>query len=306
MEQRETLSEHVVAAVSGVSRHRAMLWTKQPLVWRFDVSVGDVAGDQQESFHQALQAALMEWMSEKDQGSLSMPEKPKTGLLAFPFFSSSGGNNEDSTAERIFPFEMRHDNPTDSLVNLRFDAMSLMCLNNDTGLCRNGKALFQEVLARTCAKQEVTARSCGELTDLRVHLIVPEKLVFAVSLAPLPQSLVDDVGRFQQSTMEEWAIRASPFFQTVVAQTCDVAEDLVKVRNVRIENQPPEQGKTTAVGLVFEVELGLLAPTSKTPVRDVMLAKMPWDHEWVVDTLGIASEEEHVGDIVVSVADITT
>ena len=32
---------------------------------------------------------------------------------------------------------------------------------------------------------------------------------------------------------------------------------------------------------------------------------MPWDHEWVVDSLGIASEEEHIGDIVISVAEIT-
>merc|ERR1719316_1029054 len=122
----------------------------------------------------------------------------------------------------------------------------------------------------------------------------------------MPQSLVDDVGRFQQITMEEWALRVEPIFQSIVAQTTNVAEDLIKVRGARIQNQPPETGKPPSVGLVFEVELRLLAPTSKVPVRDLMMAKMPWDHEWVVDTLGIASEEEHIGDIVLTVSEITT
>lgn len=249
------------------------------------------AGDakEKEAFHLALQAALMEWMSEKDQGSLSMPEKPKS-----------------VSTQTIFPFEMRHDHPSESLVNLRFDAISLLCLNNDTSLCRNGKALFQEVLARNCEEQQVSSRTCGDVSSLEVKLTTSERLLFAVSLAPLPQSLVDDVGRFQQSTMEEWAARAEPAFKTIVAQTTDVAEGLIKVPSARIENQPPAEGKPPSVGLVFTVELDLLAPTSKTPVRELMNAKMPWDHEWVVDTLGIASEEEHIGDIVLSVTEIAT
>lgn len=282
MEQREALSEHVVSAVSGVSRHHTMLWAKRPFQWRFNVSVETVV-DNPEKVHLALQAALMEWMNEEDQGALSMPEKPTSGSIG---------------TATIFPFEMRHDHPTESLVNLRFDAISLQCLNKDTGLCHNGKTLFREVLARHC-------ESCGDLGDLQVVLITPAKLKFAVSLAPMPQSLVDDVGRFQQITMEEWATRVEPLFQSIVAQTTDVAENLIKVRGAHIQNQPPKDGEPPSIGLVFEVELGLLAPTSKTPVRELMLAKMPWDHEWIVDSLGIASEEEHVGDIVVSVAEIT-
>lgn len=264
-----------------------MLWTKSPLQWRFNVTVGKVVDDP-EAVHQALQAALMEWMSEDNQGALSMPEKPTLGSIG---------------TETIFPFEMRHDHPTESLTNLRFDAISLLCLNKDTGLCHNGRTLFQEVLTQHC--EEILARSCGDLSDLQVVLITPAKLKFAVSLAPMPQSLVDDVGRFQQITMEEWALRVEPIFQSIVAQTTNVAEDLIKVRGARIQNQPPETGKPPSVGLVFEVELRLLAPTSKVPVRELMMAKMPWDHEWVVDSLGIASEEEHIGDIVISVAEIT-
>merc|ERR1719421_1079589 len=102
--------------------------------------------------------------------------------------------------------------------------------------------------------------------SMKVNLTVKQHVHFEVAFSPLPQRLVDDVGRFLQTTMEDWALRIGPKLKTPVAETADVAEDLVEGKNARIEKIEASEksilekgeGRLSNLALVVDLSVGLL------------------------------------------------
>lgn len=270
-------------------------WKRQPLRWDFEVSVGGIdlgsAAMSPGDMHSALQASLIEWLGDtKEESTLSLAGNPERGA---------------ATDDWSFHFEMSHKVPSEALPNLRVDAISLLCLNKDTGMCKDGRKLFQPILARYCSGRGLEG-CVKEMPTLRVNLKVPEWLFFTAAFAPLPQQLVDDVTRVSEMTMEEWALKLTPRLQEIVAQTANIAEDLVRVRSPRVEKVPAEEGKMPALALTADLEVGLLASSSRSPVRESMLAGLSCNHAWVMDKLGLAAEEHHIGDIGLVVKAVNT
>lgn len=232
----------------------------------------------------AIHTSLLDWMGGTPLNRLRSDGKP----------SQTGPN-------WIFPYRIVLVHPEDELQDVRVDAVSLSCLNHDVGLCHDGPAHFQPILDKNCADTP-----CGALqaSSLSINLIAMDQVHFKVAFSPLPQRLIDDVGRFLQTTMEDWALRIGPKLKTPVAETADVAEDLVEVKNARIEKIEASeksilekgQGRLSNLALVVDLSVGLLAPTS--PVKELILKEFPKDRDWVVDIMGLAAEEEeHLGDI---------
>lgn len=259
-------------------------WAKTPLEWSFivaatgfgseDTSAGDA--------HQVIHAALQDWIG-GDPKRLHIDGEP-----------------EKNQSDWLFPFKIILSNPQDELQDVRLDAISLLCLDHDVAICHDGPVYFQSVLEKHCA-----SKSCGGLRamSLKVNLIVKDQLKFRVALSPLPQRLIDDVGRFLQTGLEDWADKIGPKLRTPVAETADVAEALIKITNARIEKVESDEtsigsGASSGQALVVDMSVGLLALTSATPVQERILQELPKDRDWVVDIMGLAAEEEeHLGDI---------
>lgn len=259
--------------------------------WSFSVIADGLTIDSDEhvpTVVKAIHAALLDWMGGTPLNRLR-----------------SDGEALQKGSSWVFPFKITLVHPEDELQDVRVDAVSLLCLNHNEGLCHDGPVNFQAVLDKHC-----TDAPCGDLkaSDLSVNLTVTDHLHFKVAFSPLPRRLIDDVGRFLQTTMESWALRIGPKLKTPVAETADLAEDLVEVKNARIERIQSSdnsgigltvgEARLSHLALVVDLSVGLLAPTSSVPVKERILQEFPKDRDWVVDIMGLAAEEEdHLGDI---------
>eukprot|EP00746_Dinoflagellata_sp_MGD_P068490 gnl/MRDRNA2_/MRDRNA2_28180_c0_seq1.p1 gnl/MRDRNA2_/MRDRNA2_28180_c0~~gnl/MRDRNA2_/MRDRNA2_28180_c0_seq1.p1 ORF type:complete len:751 (+),score=116.43 gnl/MRDRNA2_/MRDRNA2_28180_c0_seq1:182-2254(+) len=284
---------------ANVSQHHTKsevaAWAQTPLEWSFTIlvtkwgsehSAGELAHARQSIFK-----ALEEWMGVTDE---------RLHIDGEPFSAQNGAETT-----WVFPFRVIVENPEDHLQDMRVDAISLSCIQHDVGLCHDGPVNFQPMLEKHCITnvlQEfgVQRDACDELPtmSLAVNLTVMKRLRFEVSFLPLPQRLIDDVGRFMQVDMEDWADRIGPKLRTPVAETANVAEDLVKISGARILPNSGEAADTDSeLALVVDMSVGLLTPQISAPVMDSILQELPKDHEWVLDIMGLAAEEKEIGDI---------